>query len=198
MPVLHASSWYTHLTGKFRSLRHPSSSTSAPRSPPPVPLSPALHSYLSSENHTQSNVQPPLLHVTSESTTTLGTGPHTARDRLFSYTSTISTTSTSTTASHSPTHIKLKIVYDVHNIVVLQVPRTISFDDLRNRIRQKLVHDVSLSPDFSLLFNDCRSSASSTYSKSVGNPLVISTDKEFVQIMNSYWSCLAKVTLRVL
>ncbi|ORY91129.1 hypothetical protein BCR43DRAFT_527756 [Syncephalastrum racemosum] len=203
MPVLHASSWYTHLTGKIRSLRYPSSSSSSSSAPrPPLTAataassSPALHDYLSSQD--QTHMQPPLVHVTSESTTTLGTGPHTTRDRLFSYTSTISTTSTSTTASHSPTHIKLKVVYDVHNIIALQVPRTITFDDLRSRIRQKLVHDVSLSPEFSLLFNDCRSSASSTYSKSVGNPLVISTDKEFVHIMNSYWSCLAKVTLRVL
>lgn len=114
-------------------------------------------------------------------------------------------TSVAPSPSTSPTlrMIKFKIVYDVDNIIVIQVPRSVSLTELRSRIMQKFSDpDVKLPSDFTLLFNDTRSSASSntsaasSMSVSSGTATMIDKEDDLRTAMGSMWVRLDKVTLR--
>lgn len=112
--------------------------------------------------------------------------------------------------SHHDTHqlkstIKIKVIYDADNIIVIQVPRSISLVDLRSRIAQKFsdpsMGAIQVAKDLVLLFNDnsssCCSLASSTLKNDIMLPAVlINKEQDLVQIMHTKWNRLEKVTLR--
>ncbi|KAI9244461.1 hypothetical protein BDA99DRAFT_566218 [Phascolomyces articulosus] len=101
--------------------------------------------------------------------------------------------------------IKIKVIYDVDNIIVIQVPRSITLTDLRARIAQKFSDpSISLPKDFILLFNDTRSSASSNTSaassfsvdSTSGTATLIAKEQDLTTAMGSTWVRHEKVTLR--
>jgi hypothetical protein len=112
--------------------------------------------------------------------------------------------------------IKIKVIYDVDNIIVIQVPRSIALDDLRRRIAQKF-SDPSMGgrvhldkQELVLLFHDnsssccsiATSSSTSTTRSSAANSdmvlpaVLINKEQDLKQIMHTKWSRLEKVTLR--
>ncbi|ORZ00376.1 hypothetical protein BCR43DRAFT_433580 [Syncephalastrum racemosum] len=105
--------------------------------------------------------------------------------------------------STSPTLrlIKIKVIYDRDNIIVIQVPRNASLADLRARILQKFC-DLDLPKDFTLLFNDTRSSASSntsaesSFSVDSSTAILITREADLAHAQSSLWVRLDKVTLR--
>ncbi|KAG2223162.1 hypothetical protein INT45_011508 [Circinella minor] len=116
-------------------------------------------------------------------------------------------TSIAPSPTTSPTlrMIKIKIIYDVDNIIVIQVPRSITLTDLRSRIAQKFNDPtISLPKDFVLLFNDTRSSASSSTSaasslsadSSSGTATLIAKEQDLSNAMGSIWVRHEKVTIR--
>ncbi|KAI7850543.1 hypothetical protein BDC45DRAFT_446765 [Circinella umbellata] len=116
-------------------------------------------------------------------------------------------TSIAPSPTTSPTlrMIKIKIIYDVDNIIVIQVPRSITLTDLRSRIAQKFNDPtISLPKDFVLLFNDTRSSASSNTSaasslsvdSSSGTATLIAKEQDLSNAMGSIWVRHEKVTIR--
>ncbi|KAG1111957.1 hypothetical protein G6F42_014879 [Rhizopus arrhizus] len=123
-------------------------------------------------------------------------------------TSTCATTITPSpsASSHLPLKptIKIKVIYDVDNIIVLQVPRSIALQDLRSRIAQKfsdpsMGSNVHVQEEVVLLFNDSNSSCCSiaTAKNDMVLPAVlINKEQDLVQIMHTKWNRLEKVTLR--
>ncbi|KAG0175375.1 hypothetical protein DFQ28_000949 [Apophysomyces sp. BC1034] len=109
----------------------------------------------------------------------------------------LSTTTTTSTAGH-PSRIKLKVIYDTDNIIVIQVPRSATLADLRSRIIKKFTDpSVHLQPEFALLYNNARSSASSSYSDSnAGNAVMITSEDQLSYAMSHLWIRLDKVALR--
>ncbi|KAL0076089.1 hypothetical protein J3Q64DRAFT_1680806 [Phycomyces blakesleeanus] len=116
-----------------------------------------------------------------------------------------------TSASPSPSHstngspslrtIKIKVVYDADNIIVIQVPRSIDLKELQQRISQKLADPgmggIVLDKDPHLLFNHTRSSASSTYQEDIsGTDTIIGDQSDWTLAMHTQWHDLDKVTLR--
>ncbi|KAI7875350.1 hypothetical protein K492DRAFT_173419 [Lichtheimia hyalospora FSU 10163] len=118
--------------------------------------------------------------------------------------------STSTTPPGSPIStsscvsctIKIKVIYDVDNIIVIQVPRTVSMADLRSRIMLKFSLDPATrlpTSEFCLLYNDARSSgtsAASCFSARSDRMTIIADDKDLRAAMDKLWSQHEKVTLR--
>lgn len=118
-------------------------------------------------------------------------------------------TSIAPSPSTSPTllrTIKIKVIYDLDNIIVVQVPRSITLADLRARIAQKFSCEpaIQLPTDFVLLFNDTRSSASSSTSaassfsvdSSSGTATLIAKEQDLAHAMGTLWVRHEKVTLR--
>ena len=147
--------------------------------------------------------------------------PPLPRSTLVTSSSVISSTSTSsscysrdsqstcaTSIAPSPTTsptlrmIKIKVIYDVDNIIVIQVPRAITLTDLRSRIAQKFSDpSISLPKDFVLLFNDTRSSASSSTSAASsfsdsGMATLIAKEHDLATAMGTAWVRHEKVTIR--
>lgn len=114
------------------------------------------------------------------------------------------------TISHHDTHqlkstIKIKVIYDADNIIVIQVPRSISLVDLRSRIAQKFsdpsMGAIQVAKNLILLFNDNSSSCCSLVSSPLKNDIMlpavlINKEQDLVQIMHTKWNRLEKVTLR--
>lgn len=105
------------------------------------------------------------------------------------------------------TTIKIKVIYDVDNIIVIQVPRTITLEDLRSRIAQKFsdpgMGSTVQQEEFVLLFSDnsssCCSIASSNNNKNDNMMLpavLINKEQDLTQLMKTKWNRLEKVTLR--
>ena len=197
----------------------PSLSTPVPR--PPIQQQPQQHprrprkkssGSASSSYHYCTHAPTPPLPIPQRTTAVAG---------MVTSSSIISSTSTSSSYSHdsqstcatsvapspstSPTlrMIKFKIVYDVDNIIVIQVPRSVSLTELRSRIMQKFSDsDIKLPSDFTLLFNDTRSSASSntsaasSMSVASGTATMIDKEDDLRIAMGSMWVRLDKVTLR--
>ncbi|ORZ13584.1 hypothetical protein BCR42DRAFT_302199, partial [Absidia repens] len=102
--------------------------------------------------------------------------------------------------------LKLKVVYDLDNIILLQVPRTIKLPELRARILHKfddLATDLPV--DFKLVFNSLApggrkdsllsfSAAYSTYAN-LDARTIIGTQDDLVDAM-SKWANLPKVSVR--
>ncbi|KAG2235419.1 hypothetical protein INT48_005769 [Thamnidium elegans] len=103
------------------------------------------------------------------------------------------------------TTIKIKVIYDVDNIIVIQVPRSISLVDLRSRISQKFSDPsmggtIQVEKELVLLFNDnsssCCSLASTVKNDTMLPAVLINKEQDLVQIMHTKWNRLEKVTLR--
>ncbi|KAI7905110.1 uncharacterized protein BX663DRAFT_501785 [Cokeromyces recurvatus] len=132
----------------------------------------------------------------------------------LSLSSHISIADTTTTTTSSISHelkstIKIKVIYDAHNIIVIQVPRTIALHDLRSRIAQKFSDPSIGSPikvhheDLVLLFNENGSYSSSSTSSSTHNSdivtlpaILINKEKDLINMMQTKWNRMNKVTLR--
>ncbi|KAI8071451.1 hypothetical protein BC940DRAFT_294482 [Gongronella butleri] len=106
--------------------------------------------------------------------------------------------------------IKLKVIYDVDNIVVVQIPRSTSLAALRTRLHDKFSTmldsgDKALADDFMLLHNEgSRSSSASSLDQqpvsssvlaSSSSITLISKEKHWAMAMKN-WNALDKVTLR--
>ncbi|CAO3639038.1 unnamed protein product [Mucor hiemalis] len=111
----------------------------------------------------------------------------------------------SSLSSDEDNTIKLKVVYDWNNIVIIRVSRSTSLDQLRSQVIQKfaLLHiDLPKNLSFTCKENARYSSASSImYSDSLdfGADCAvtrISEDEHLTNAMQTKWSCLPKVTLR--
>ncbi|KAI8371394.1 uncharacterized protein BYT42DRAFT_501383 [Radiomyces spectabilis] len=126
--------------------------------------------------------------------------PWTCRSRASQ--STFATSATpSPTISPTLRMIKLKVIYDFDNIIVIQVSRCISLDELRTRIVQKFsdpsMGAIQLQKNFVLLFNDARSSASTHYARhQESGASLISKQQDLAHLMQTKWSRVEKVTLR--
>ncbi|KAI8150325.1 hypothetical protein BJV82DRAFT_586763 [Fennellomyces sp. T-0311] len=165
--------------------------------------------------------RPPVRRPRKKSSAPSAYPPPLPRSTLVTSSSIISSTSTSsscysrdsqstcaTSIAPSPTTsptlrmIKIKVIYDVDNIIVIQVPRSITLTDLRARIAQKFSDpSISLPKDFVLLFNDTRSSASSNTSAASsfsdsGMATLIAKEQDLTMAMGSTWVRHEKVTLR--
>ncbi|KAI8993175.1 hypothetical protein BDB01DRAFT_877559 [Pilobolus umbonatus] len=100
--------------------------------------------------------------------------------------------------------IKIKIIYDINNIIVIQVPRSITLNELKSRIKQKLSDafkgPVSLdTKEIFLLYHDINNSSISSSITDDGLLLpasVISKEDDLVQMMYTKWNKKDKVTLR--
>ncbi|KAI8098513.1 uncharacterized protein BX664DRAFT_318896 [Halteromyces radiatus] len=108
----------------------------------------------------------------------------------------------STATSSSP--LKLKVVYDLDNIIMLQVPRNIRLPELRARILHKF-EDIAmdLPVDFKLVFNSIGgrkdsllslSAAYSTYAD-LDARAIIGTQDDLMNAL-SQWTQLSKVSVR--
>jgi hypothetical protein len=94
--------------------------------------------------------------------------------------------------------IKLKIIYDPQNIIIIRVPRSISWDELDTLVRHKFaLLNIDLPEKTVLQVTACRNSTSSGISNVTLTASVISTQDELSLAMQMGWSCLEKVTLRV-
>ncbi|ORX52776.1 hypothetical protein DM01DRAFT_1336556 [Hesseltinella vesiculosa] len=102
---------------------------------------------------------------------------------------------------HAP--LKLKVVYDLDNIVLLQVPRTIRLPELRARILHKFGGMASDLPvDFKLVFFNpaqqhvahSSSAAYSTYAH-LDNRTIIRTQDDLMHAMHQ-WHGLSKISVR--
>jgi hypothetical protein len=147
--------------------------------------------------------------IVSEHPLTESTSISPASSIAFSHLST-STCATSVTPSPSISQqqikstIKIKVIYDVDNIIVIQVPRTIALKDLRSRIAQKFSDpsmggNVHVKEQVVLLFNDSSSSCCSFASAKSTDMLpavLINKEQDLTQIMHTKWNRLEKVTLR--
>ncbi|KAI9272539.1 hypothetical protein BY458DRAFT_508557 [Sporodiniella umbellata] len=98
--------------------------------------------------------------------------------------------------------IKVKVIYDADNIIVIQVPRSIELCELRSRILQKFSDSVILiQSDWKLLFHENTSSicgAGSFYlcqEKQLLQATVISNEEELILLMSTKWEQLDKITL---
>jgi hypothetical protein len=103
-------------------------------------------------------------------------------------------------------YLKLKVVYDLDNIILLQVPRTIRLPELRAKILHKFEDTATDLPvDFKLVFNslapggrkDSLLSSSAAYSTyaNLDARTIIGTQDDLVEAM-SKWVDLPKVSVR--
>ncbi|KAI8064327.1 uncharacterized protein B0P05DRAFT_554991 [Gilbertella persicaria] len=116
----------------------------------------------------------------------------------------VSVSTHATTVDSPKSTIKVKVIYDVDNIVVIQVPRSITLSDLRSRIQQKFsdptmegcVHLNAVD----LLYSDSSSSCCSIASNKTTDMnvpvILIRKEQDLAQIMQTKWNRLEKVTLR--
>jgi hypothetical protein len=143
--------------------------------------------------------------TTSSSTSTTQQQQQQGRRRSSTRTSHCSThsschpsISTSTSSSSTVRTMKLKVIYDVDNIVVIQIPRSTNLAALRTRLHDKFstLLDASLKPladQFVLLYNEnARTSSCDSASCAI---TLISSEHQWASIMKT-WDRLEKVTLR--
>jgi hypothetical protein len=193
--------------------------TTVPCSPQPsmsTPVGPhttmrAFHQRTNHVNTKELKKSKSSLCIVSEHPLTESTNISPTSSIAFSHFST-STCATSVTPSPSISQnqikstIKIKVIYDVDNIIVIQVPRTIALKDLRTRIAQKFSDpsmggNVRVEEQVVLLFNDSSSSCCSFASNKSNDNMVlpavlINKEQDLTQIMHTKWNRLEKVTLR--
>lgn len=130
-----------------------------------------------------------------------------------------STTSTTSTASSSilfasslssteeDDTIKLKIIYDVQNIIIIRVARSVSFDQLRSQVIQKFaLLNIRLPDQLVLRTVDCARYSSGSGSSVVCSvpadhrdldaDVLIADEHDLSRAMLLKWNALQKVTLR--
>ncbi|KAI9276625.1 hypothetical protein BC943DRAFT_332837 [Umbelopsis sp. AD052] len=98
-------------------------------------------------------------------------------------------------------NIRIKVIYDLDNIIILQVPRNISLQELKTRIESKL-SNIHLPADaknsMSLLFyGKQRTSHEDSQSLRPSDAYSIASSKELAYAMMAMWSDLDKVTVRL-
>ncbi|KAI8887869.1 hypothetical protein K501DRAFT_305653 [Backusella circina FSU 941] len=94
--------------------------------------------------------------------------------------------------------IKLKIIYNTQNIIIIRVPRSILWEELDNQVRHKFaLLNIDLPEKMVLQVTVCRNSTSSSCSDATVTDSVISKQDELSLAMQMNWSCLEKVTLRI-
>lgn len=107
--------------------------------------------------------------------------------------------------SDSNNALKCKIVYDIENIVIVQLARhitttTTTLQEFKQRILQKLGAQVPQLNDrhFDLVYDDARSSSASSILRqpATERAVVISKQAHFEHLMNTKWAHLSKITLR--
>lgn len=144
-------------------------------------------------------------HPLTESTNTSPTSSFAFTHMSTSTCDTSITPSPSISLQQIKSTIKIKVIYDVDNIIVIQVPRTIALKDLRTRIAQKFSDpsmggNIRVEEQVVLLFNDnsssCCSFASAKSNEMVLPAVLINKEQDLTQIMNTKWNHLEKVTLR--
>ncbi|KAG1047114.1 hypothetical protein G6F43_010424 [Rhizopus delemar] len=95
--------------------------------------------------------------------------------------------------------IKIKVIYDADNIIVIQVPRSIGLVELRARILQKFSDSVTcIESDVMLLFHENSSTSSShqlIQEKALLPATLITKEKDLISLMSTKWSQLDKITL---
>lgn len=199
----------SHWASKFKTLRgrSPSSNSlttfctqAANRLPWSTNASPRKKTSFTTRDDQPTN---PGLISCSSSTTSSSTLPRRRSSTRTSHCSTHSSqpipslsTSTSTTASTTTTvrTMKLKVIYDVDNIVVIQIPRSTNLAALRTRLHDKFstLLDASLKPladQFVLLYNEnARTDTTCAIT-------LISSEHQWASVMKT-WDRLEKVTLR--
>ncbi|OAD79938.1 hypothetical protein PHYBLDRAFT_162990 [Phycomyces blakesleeanus NRRL 1555(-)] len=97
------------------------------------------------------------------------------------------------------TFLRLKVIRDLDNIVVIQVQRYTSLATVRERIVQKLLTSDGVweDDDWVLVYNHDRSSASSYFDKNIGKRLTwVVTENDWQLAMATLWNNMDKVTLR--
>ena len=120
---------------------------------------------------------------------------HPLDDDIYSMTVTPSISSSMTTHTELKSTIKIKVIYDVDNIIVIQVPRSITLFELRYKISQKF-SDPKMHATI-LKFSDNGSSCCSIASNDTMLPaIIINKEIDLQQIMQTKWNRLEKVTLR--
>ncbi|ORX54511.1 hypothetical protein DM01DRAFT_1335645 [Hesseltinella vesiculosa] len=137
--------------------------------------------------------------------------PHSGSVSSASTTSCPSEPTTPVSPSHVVRMIKLKVIYDVDNIVVVQIPRSTSLAALRTRLHDKFstMLDPSVKPlanDFMLLYNKgSRTSSASSLEQPVTSSSAILTSSAAITLISKEkhwdmalksWDPLDKVTLR--
>jgi hypothetical protein len=143
--------------------------------------------------------------------TTINTSTASGSKRSSTSSSSIIFSSSLSSEEYLPT-IKLKIIYDWHNIIVIRVSRSVSLDQLRSRVLQKFAllniqlpdQFVFISPSTSYcsLTTNTRNSSATTASiicsdsLDLGLATLISEEEHLSTAMQTKWSCLQKVTLR--
>ncbi|KAI7867826.1 hypothetical protein BDF14DRAFT_1799431 [Spinellus fusiger] len=170
----------------------------------PLPNSVALSISMASSSSTSSSCTCTSLSSSSSRTTTATTPTPTPTP----------SPSQSTLASPTLQLIKIKVVYDADNIIVIQVARSIDFSELHQRIAQKLADptmgSIQFGKDPLVLFHPTASSTASTASSSASSfsttptldgsipsaGVVVSSQENWDQLMKTQWSHLDKVTLR--
>ncbi|KAI8340399.1 hypothetical protein BD560DRAFT_412305 [Blakeslea trispora] len=116
----------------------------------------------------------------------------------------LSTNTAEFNSSSLKTTIKFKVIYNADNIVVIQVSRTITLNDLRVRIQQKFsdttMGNLLFEKEMKLVYNDNSSSWSSMSSDKPNevnaSAVVLNSEQDLNQIMQAKWNRLEKVTLR--
>lgn len=177
----------------------PAPSYSTPAYPPMVPPKSCCRYQ---HRYPQARAAPASVITSSSVISSTSSSSHSSRDSQSTCATSIAPNPTT-----SPTlrTIKIKVIYDVDNIIVIQVPRSVTLSDLRARIAQKFCDPaIALPHDFVLLFNDTRSSASSNTSaasslsidSSSGTATVIAKESDLAKAMGTMWVRLEKVTLR--
>lgn len=95
--------------------------------------------------------------------------------------------------------IRIKLVYDAHNIIILRVPRSITFNELKSKIIQKFaLLNINLSPHLVLLTLSNHQQQTSSASSITENVIVISSETHFVDAMQTQWLHDKKITARIL
>ncbi|KAL7318460.1 hypothetical protein PS15m_001703 [Mucor circinelloides] len=134
------------------------------------------------------------------------------RSNRCSTTSTTSTTSSSILFSSSLNStdeddtIKLKIIYDVQNIIIIRVSRSVSLDQLRSQVIQKFALINIMLPDQLVLRTvDCARYSSGSGSSIICSvpadndssaDMLITDEQDLSRAMLLKWNTLQKVTLR--
>jgi hypothetical protein len=110
-----------------------------------------------------------------------------------------SSSSSSATLSSSSSNsniqdLKLKIIFDCDNIIIIRVTRSVSLDQLRSQVIQKFALLRIPLPD-QLSFFDLLLAGSAPFHDGSDNG-VISDEYQFKAVMQQKWACLEKVTLQ--
>jgi hypothetical protein len=138
---------------------------------------------------------------TSSHHTNISASSHSTSVSTSSHSTNISTISYSSHCNSSQkaeNRIRIKLVYDCENIVVLCVPRSTDFDTMKWRIIQKFaLLDIRLSSQLILLSVSNHKQISSPACSVTENVMLVSNQTQWKEAMRTRWMDYSKVTVRV-